>query len=58
MPLSYIALNRITEEQAAQDKSYRRILEQNGRPLLSHGHIMSDDELLAKYERKNTPTKY
>ena len=45
MPMSYIALNRITEEQAAQDRSYRRTLERNGRPLLSHGRIMSDDEL-------------
>ncbi|NQU21303.1 MAG: SEC-C domain-containing protein [Candidatus Nealsonbacteria bacterium] len=46
--MSYIALNRIVEERATQDESYRRTLEQNRHPLLSHGRGMSDDELLAK----------
>ncbi len=40
-------MNRMMEERAARDKSYRRTLERNRRPLLSHGRIMSDDELLA-----------
>ena len=48
MYMSHIALNRSVEERAALDKSYRRALERNRRPLLSHGRSMSDDELLAK----------
>ena len=48
MHMSYIALNRIAEERATQDESYRRTLEQNHHPLLSHGRGMSDDELLAR----------
>ena len=48
MYMSHIALNRIMEERASQDESYRRTLERNRRPLLSHGRSMSDDELLAK----------
>ncbi len=46
--MSHMALNRSVEERAARDESYRRALEQNRRPLLSHGRGMSDDELLAK----------
>jgi len=57
MPMSYIALNRITEERAARDKSYRRKLERNGRPLLSHGRIMSDGELLAKLRQLGLDTQ-
>ena len=48
MYMSHMAMNRIVEERAAQDESYRRDLERNRRPLLSHGRSMSDDELLAK----------
>ena len=48
MYMSHIALNRSVEERAARDESYRRALERNRRPLLSHGRSMSDDELLAK----------
>jgi hypothetical protein len=46
--MSHIAVHRIVDERAAKDESYRRALEQNRRPLLSHGRGMSDDELLAK----------
>ena len=48
MYISHIALNRIVEEHAAKDESYRRQLARNRRPLLSHGRAMSDEELLAK----------
>ncbi len=48
MHMSWMALNRTVEEKAARDPSYRRNLERNRRPLLSHGRNMSDDELLAK----------
>jgi hypothetical protein len=48
MHMSYIALNRIVEERAAQDESYLQALERNRHPLLSHGRSMSDDELMAK----------
>ena len=48
MCMSHMALNRSVEERAAQDEPYRRALERNRRPLLSHGRSMSDDELLAK----------
>lgn len=48
MYMSHMAMNRIVEERAGQDKSYRRDLERNRRPLLSHGRSMPDDELLAK----------
>lgn len=48
MQFSYIALNRVVEEQAAQDASYRRKLEKTRRPFLSHGRSLLDDELLAK----------
>lgn len=45
---SYIAMNRIVEERAADDEAYRRALEKNRRPLLSHGRAMADDALLAE----------
>ena len=48
MCMSHIALNRSVEERAARDEPYRRALERNRRPLLSHGRNMSDEELLAK----------
>ena len=48
MYMSHIALNRSVEERAARDEPYRRALERNRRPLLSHGRSMSNDELLAK----------
>ena len=48
MLISYISMNRIVEEKAAKDDAYRRMLEQKGRPLLSHGRGMSDAALLAK----------
>ncbi len=48
MHMSYMAMNRFVEEHAEQDESYRRDLERNGRPFLSRGRRMSDDELLAK----------
>jgi tetratricopeptide (TPR) repeat protein len=51
MHMSYIALNRIVENRAEEDESYRRILERNRHPLLSHGRGMSDDELLAKLRK-------
>ena len=41
MDMSYMALNRCVEERAARDESYRRGLERNRRPLLSHGRAMS-----------------
>ena len=45
---SYMSINRVVEERAATDDSYRRTLEQKGRALLSHGRAMSDEALLAK----------
>ncbi len=48
MNISYMSMNRMVEERAARDVGYRRILEQNNRPLLSHGRAMSDDDLVAK----------
>ena len=36
------------KNEEARDESYRRALERNRRPLLSHGRAMSDDELLAR----------
>ena len=57
MYMSYVALNRIVEERAKKDESYRRILEQDGKPLLSHGRSMSDDELLAKLRQLGFDTQ-
>ena len=48
MHMSFMAMNRMVEEQAAKDQAIRQILELNGRPLLSHGRDMSDDALAAK----------
>ena len=48
MYISFMSMNRMVEERAAKDDAFRRILEQNGRPLLSHGRGMSDDALAAK----------
>ena len=57
MRMSQMAMNRIVEERAAKDKSYRRALERKRRPLLSHGRAMSDDELLAKLRQLGFETQ-
>jgi hypothetical protein len=38
----------MVEERATEDDAFRRSLEKKGRPLLSHGRDMSDDQLLGK----------
>jgi hypothetical protein len=43
-----MSMDRMVEERAAKDDAFRRIVEQNGRPLLSHGRAMSDDALTTK----------
>ena len=48
MDISHIAMHRMVEERAAKDDAFRRTLEQQDRPLLSHGRGMSDDALLRK----------
>ena len=50
MHLSFMAINRMAEDRAAQDAGYRRALKKTGRPLLSHGRAMSDETLLAKLQ--------
>lgn len=48
MHISFIALNRMVENKAAEDEVYRQLLEQRAGPVLSDGRRMSDDELLLK----------
>jgi tetratricopeptide (TPR) repeat protein len=48
MHISYIAFNRVVEEQAARDAAYRRSLKRNGKVLLSDARKLSDEELVAK----------
>ena len=50
-PVSFIALSRMVEEQAAKDPKYRRELERRGKPLLSHARAMTDEALLEKLRR-------
>lgn len=46
--ISYVALNRMVEEKMAEDESVRSQMRRSGRPVLSDGRAMSDEELLAK----------
>lgn len=53
MHISYIALDRMAAESAAQNKLERAHLEKIGRPILSTGRKMSDVELLKKLQSFN-----
>ena len=46
--MSYAALNRIVEDRMSSDKDYREQLRSSGRPVLSHGRTMTNEELFAK----------
>ncbi len=48
MSFSFIALNRVAENRAAEDADYRAELKRNGKVLLSEARALSDEELLAK----------
>ncbi len=48
MSFSFIALNRVAENKAAQDADYRAELKRNGKVLLSEARALSDEALLAK----------
>jgi hypothetical protein len=48
---SFIALNRIVEERAANDAAFRRTLERNGKPLLSQARQLTDAALLERLRR-------
>jgi hypothetical protein len=50
MDLSFIAIDRIAESQAAMDKAYRAALKRKGKTPLSEAHALSDAELLARLE--------
>ncbi len=50
MTISQIAIRRIAEDKAAEDETYRRQLQQNGRPLSCQVREMSDDQLVAKLQ--------
>jgi len=46
--MSYAAMNRIVEDRMSSDKDYREQLRSSGRPVLSHGRKMANEELFAK----------
>jgi hypothetical protein len=48
MDLSFIAIARIAESQAAKDKAYRAVLKRKGKTLLSDARTLSDADLLAR----------
>ena len=48
MRISTIAVNRMVENQIAESETYRRSVVESGRPFLSDGRTMSDDDLLSK----------
>ena len=48
MSFSFIALNRVVENRAAEDADYRAELQRNGKVLLSEARALSDAALLAK----------
>ena len=48
MRISIIALNRMVEEQSKASETYRQKVALSGRPLLSDGRSMLDDDLLSK----------
>jgi hypothetical protein len=48
MHISIVAMNRIAEEQAERDPSYRKELKKRGKILLSDARRLSDAELLGK----------
>ena len=50
MTISQIAIRRIAEDKAAEDETYRRQLQQNGRLLSCQVREMSDDQLVAKLQ--------
>lgn len=43
-----MSINRMVEDQVAVNETYRRQIVKSGRPLLSDGRSMSDDDLLSK----------
>jgi uncharacterized protein YchJ len=47
MRISFIAMNRIVERQAAEDPTVRRRLEHSGKVVLSHARSLPDVDLLA-----------
>ncbi len=53
MKISYIALNRMLEEKAAEYSAQREKFKREGRPMLSTGREMSDAELLEKLKSFN-----
>lgn len=54
-PISFIALNRLTEERAVSDPNYRRDLERRGKALLSHARTLTDEALLEKLRQVGVP---
>ncbi len=48
LKMSWVTLDRFCEEEAAKDKSLRRKLEADHRPLRSSASTLTDDELLGK----------
>ena len=53
MGTSFRAMDRIIEEEAAANESYRKQLEKVQKPLLSMGRRMSDEQLLEKLRSLN-----
>ena len=53
MRVSYIAMNRKSEERAAKDAAYRRSLAKTGKALLLDARRLSDEELLGKLRSLN-----
>ncbi len=53
MRVSYITMNRMMEDQLAQDPGLRKSLERRGRGVLSDGRAMSDSQLLPHLHSSN-----
>jgi tetratricopeptide (TPR) repeat protein len=53
MDISYIAINRIVEDQMSANPYYRKLIEKQNRVLLSDGRKMSDAQLLEKLKSFN-----
>ncbi len=53
MRVSYITMNRMMEDQLAQDPGLRKSLEPRGRGVLSDGRAMSDSQLLPHLHSSN-----
>ena len=54
-PISFIALSRIAEKQAAADPKCRRDWERRGKPLFSHVRALTDDALVEKLRQVGIP---